>query len=140
MVINELRLNPEQDTLAHLLNRKGYTCDYIANGICGPTRQGVTSSRRTPTARRPLSSGLQWILGAYNFNHGNYNAFYFRDQPQRKEIDGWGPAHFTDLAIQRIEHHADTKQPFAMVVSYSPPHDPWKRDNVPPCVTTAFRT
>lgn len=140
MVVNELRIHPEQDTLAHLLNRKGYTCDYIGKWHLWAAQAGrhkqIENAFCPPG---PYRLGFDGFWAAYNFNHGNYNAFYFRDQPVRKEIDGWGPAHFTDLAIQRIEHHASTDQPFAMVVSYSPPHDPWTKENVPPWWYDRFR-
>jgi arylsulfatase A-like enzyme len=41
------------------------------------------------------------------------------------------PTHFTNLAIDRLKAHALSGDPFAMVVAYSPPHDPFTKDNTP---------
>jgi arylsulfatase A-like enzyme len=133
MAVNELRLNPNHDTLGHLLSAKGYTCDYIGKWHLWANQAGrhkFVGNAFCPPG--PYRLGFDGFWAAYNFNHGNYNAFYFKDTAERHEIEGWGPAHFTDLAIDQLAHHAQTKLPFAMVVSYSPPHDPWAKDNVPP--------
>lgn len=140
MVVNELRLNPNHDTLANLLTAKGYTCDYIGKWHLWANQAGrhrMTENAFCPPG--PYRLGFDGYWAAYNFNHGNYRAFCFHDTPERIEISGWGPKYFTDLAIQRIEHHAETDKPFAMVVSYSPPHDPWTKDNVPPWWYDRFR-
>lgn len=133
MVVNEMRINPNQDTLGHLLTARGYTCDYIGKWHLWANQAGkhkTIASAYCPPG--PYRLGFDGFWAAYNFNHGNYNAFYFRNNDTRKEINGWGPTHFTDLAINRIQHHAEKDEPFAMVVSYSPPHDPWTKENVPP--------
>lgn len=140
MVVNELRLNPNHDALGHLLTAKGYTCDYIGKWHLWANQAGrhqLPENSFVPPG--PYRFGFDGFWAAYNFNHGNFKAFYFRDTPVRKEITGWAPVLFTDMAINRIERHAETKKPFAMVVSYSPPHDPWTKDNVPPWWYDRFR-
>ncbi|MEQ9409928.1 MAG: sulfatase [Fuerstiella sp.] len=140
MVVNELRMNPNHDTLGTLLTAKGYCCDYIGKWHLWANEPG--RHRRTPNAfcpPGPYRLGFNGFWAAYNFNHGNYDAFFFRDTAERQAIQGWGPVHFTDLAVHRIQHHARTQQPFAMVVSYSPPHDPWTRENVPAWWYDRFR-
>ena len=133
VVVNELRLNPNHDCLGHVLTAAGYTTDYLGkwhlwaneagghqrpqNGFCPPG---------------PYRLGFDDYWAAYNFHHGNYSAYYYRDAPKRIGIKGFGPTHFTDRAIERIKQHAKNDEQFAMVVSYSPPHDPWSKNNVPP--------
>ena len=132
MVVNELRLNPNHDSLGHLLTAKGYACDYIGKWHLWANQAGQhksTASAYCPPG--PYRLGFDGFWAAYNFNHGNFNAFYFQDTSERIEIEGWGPQHFTDLAINQIKHHAEAGHPFAMVVSYSPPHDPWTKENAP---------
>ena len=140
MVVNELRINPNDVALGDLLTAKGYSCDYIGKWHLWAAQAGkhkLTENSFCPPGEYRLGFDGYWA--AYNFNHGNYNAFYFRDTDERHEIAGWGPDHFTNLAIEQIEQHAKSKQPFAMVVSYSPPHDPWTTENVPPWWYDRFR-
>jgi arylsulfatase A-like enzyme len=140
MVVNELRINPNHDTLGHLLTAKGYQCDYIGKWHLWASQAG--RHRQTANAfcpPGPYRLGFDGFWAAYNFNHGNYNAFYFRNTPRRHEIDQWGPVHFTNLAIDQLQQHAQQDSPFAMVVSYSPPHDPWTKDNVPAWWYDRFR-
>lgn len=140
MVVNELRTNPNHDSLGALLTAKGYTCDYLGKWHLWANQAGRhkdTNNAFCPPG--PYRLGFDGYWAAYNFNHGNYNAFCFRDSAERININGWGPAYFTDRAIERLAHHARAEQPFAMVVSYSPPHDPWKKENVPEWWYNRFR-
>jgi arylsulfatase A-like enzyme len=132
MVINELRLNPNQKCLGHVLSAAGYETSYLGKWHLWAKELGGHREIRnafTPPGLHRL--GFDGFWAAYNFNHDNYKAWYFRDTPQPHRIRGYGPDHFTDLAIQRIRTHARGGRPFALVLSYSPPHDPWTADNVP---------
>ena len=133
MVVNEMRLNPNHDALGHLLTEKGYTCDYIGKWHLWANQAGhhhLVQNAFCPPG--PYRLGFDGLWAAYNFNHGNYKSYYFRDTSDRIPVEGWAPKTYTDIAIKRLEEHADNEKPFAMVVSYSPPHGPWKQDNVPP--------
>ena len=141
MVVNELRINPNHDGLGHVLSAAGYQTDYIgkwhlwaneagnhmdaANGYCPPG---------------PYRLGFDGFWAGYNFNHRNYQAYYFRDDPERIEIDGYGTEHFTDLALERIRLHAEREEAFALVLSLSPPHPPFEKENVDPASYERFAT
>lgn len=132
MVVNELRLNPNQDCLGHVLTAAGYETSYLGKWHLWANQAGAhraITNAYTPPG--PYRLGFNGFWAAYNFNHDNYNAWYFNDTPEPHHIDGYGPDHFTDLAIERLRAHAHSGKPFALVVSYSPPHDPWTTDNVP---------
>ncbi|MCD6303654.1 MAG: sulfatase-like hydrolase/transferase, partial [Planctomycetes bacterium] len=63
-----------------------------------------------------------------------YNAYYHTDTP--KKIS-YGPGVYepdgqTDLAIDFIRRVGGKGRPFALFLSYGPPHDPWSLKNVPP--------
>jgi arylsulfatase A-like enzyme len=140
MVINELRLNPNQDCLGHVLTAAGYETSYLgkwhlwANELGG---HGKIGNAFTPPG--PYRLGFDGFWAAYNFNHQNYSERYFRDTPEPHRIDGYGPDQFTDLAIARLGAHARSGKPFALVLSYSPPHDPWDAGNVPKAWYDKFR-
>lgn len=132
MVINELRLNPNQDCLGHVLTAAGYETIYLgkwhlwANELGGHEK---VANAFTPPG--PYRLGFNDFWAAYNFGHDNYHAWYFRNTPEPHRIVGYGPDHFTDLAIEQIRARARSAKPFALLLSYGPPHDPWAAENVP---------
>ncbi|MHC4993775.1 MAG: sulfatase family protein [Planctomycetota bacterium] len=133
MVVNEMRLNPNQDTFAHVLGAAGYRTDLIGKWHVWANEAGKhKEARNAYCPPGPYRMGFDSYWAGYNFNHGNYQAYYFLDSPERIAIDGYGPVHFTDLALQRIERHAKNDEPFVMSLSYSTPHDPWIPENVAP--------
>ena len=132
MVVNELRMNPNQDCLGHVLTAAGYETSYLGKWHLWANEFGGHSkivNAFTPPG--PNRLGFDGFWAAYNFNHQNYRAWYFRDTPEPHRIAGYETDRFTDLAIERLRAHAKSNQPFALVLSYSPPHDPWSADNVP---------
>lgn len=133
MVVNEMRLNPNHDTFAHVLGAAGYSVENIGKWHVWANEAGKHQEARNGYCPPgPYRMGFDGYWASYNFNHGNYKAYYYEDGPERIDIDGYGPVHFTDLALERLKVHAEDEEPFAMVLSYSTPHDPWGPDNVDP--------
>ncbi len=132
VVVNELRLNPNHDSLAHVFKRAGYATDHLGKWHLWANQAGrhnqVANAYIPPG---PYRMGFDSFWAGYNFGHQNFNATYFRDTPEPIKIKGFSSTHFTDLAIERISHHAKKGEPFLMTVAYSPPHDPWVPGNVP---------
>jgi arylsulfatase A-like enzyme len=132
MVVNELRINPNQDCLAHVLNAQGYKTGYIGKWHLWAKEAGQhLAIRNAYTPPGPFRLGFNGFWAAYNFNHSNFRAWYFRDTPEPHRIEGFGPDRFTDMAIDFIKERSKAEQPFALIVSFSTPHDPWTNDNVP---------
>jgi arylsulfatase A-like enzyme len=132
VVVNELRISPNHDALAHVFGAAGYDTALIGKWHLWANQAG--GHNRIANAYIPPGPGrlgFDYFAG-YNFGHLNYKARYFLDTPEPINIKGYGAAHFTDLAIDNIKKHAKSDKPFAMVVAYSPPHDPWGANNVPP--------
>jgi len=132
VVVNELRLNPNQDCIAHQLTRTGYACELIGKWHLWAAEAGNHQAVRNAfTPPGPYRLGFDSYWAGYNFNHNNYKAWYFRDSPEPQRIEGFGDAKFVDLAIERVQHHAQRQAPFFLVLGMSVPHDPWNKDNVP---------
>ena len=132
VVVNELRLNPNHDSLAHVFKRAGYATDHLGKWHLWANQAGrhnLVANAHIPPG--PYRMGFDSFWAGYNFGHQNFNATYFRDTPEPIKIKGFSSTHFTDLAIERITHHAKKGEPFLMTVAYSPPHDPWVPGNVP---------
>lgn len=132
VVVNELRLNPNHDSIAHVFKKAGYSCELIGKWHLWANQAGkhaMTENAFVPPGEYRM--GFDGFWAGYNFNHQNYRARYWRDSPEPIAIDGFGSTHFTDLVIDRLNTHAKDDQPFFMMVAYSPPHDPWVPGNVP---------
>lgn len=132
MVINELRMNPNHETIAHVLSKAGYQTDYIGKWHlwANDTKHSDMANQSVPPG--PNRLGFDGYWAGYNFNHQYFKAFYFEDTPERIEVDGYEPDVQTDLAIVRMSKCIRQCKPYALFLNYGTPHDPWAIDNVPP--------
>ena len=134
MVINELRMNPNHRCFGHVLTDSGYETGYIGKWHLWANQAGHHDEAKNsyiPPEMRRYRLGFDGYWAAYNFNHRYYEAFYFKNTPERIWIDGYEPDVQTDLAISFIDDKTQSDRPFALFLSYGTPHDPWGRDNVP---------
>lgn len=133
IVVNELRLNPNHDTIAHVLGSRGYKADHIGKWHLWANEAGHHArAANSYTPPGPYRMGFDDYWAGYNFGHNNFKGRYFLNDAQPVDIKGFTSKHFTDLAIDRINLHAKKHEPFLLTVAYSPPHNPWKESNVPP--------
>lgn len=129
MVVNELNMNPNHRTIAHVLKDAGYNLGYVG-------KWHLNDQHGRPTPRGPERLGFDGLWAAYGFNHRSYHANYYTDsedgKPVKVSLNGkHGPTEFTNIAIDYMNKAAKQEQPFAMFLSWNPPHDPWGQNNVP---------
>lgn len=134
MVINELRMNPHQRCFGHILTDGGYQTAYIGKWHLYANELGHHDEPRNSfVPRGPHRLGFDGKWRAYNFHHDNYGAYYHSETPA-KIFYGEGvyePDAQTDLAIDFLSRATAQDAPFALFLSWGPPHDPWGPDNVP---------
>jgi arylsulfatase A-like enzyme len=138
MVINEIRLNPDHHPrcLAHCLGDADYELGYIGKWHLWANRLG---NHEDPTnsfvPRGPHRLGFDGYWAAYNFHHDYYgeHAYYHEDTPEKIHFPQgtYEPDGQTDMAIDYIKAQANSEKPFALVLSFGTPHDPWVKSNVP---------
>lgn len=138
MVINELRMNPNQRCLGHMLTDAGYNTGYIGKWHLFANELGSHyEPRNSFVPRGPHRLGFDGEWKAFNFHHENFSppAYYHAETPEKI---AYGPGEYeptaqTDQAIDFIGRAARDPEdrPFSLIVSYGPPHDPWGPDNVP---------
>jgi len=134
MVINELRLRTTHRCLGHQLTDAGFQTGYIGKWHLYANQLGHQREPRTSyVPRGPDRRGFDGFWAAYNFHHEYYHVDYHTESPAKIPYgDGvWEPDAQTDLAIDFIRERADDDDPFALFLSWGPPHDPWNDDNVP---------
>jgi arylsulfatase A-like enzyme len=140
MVINELRLSPAHDCFGHVLTRNGYDTAYIGKWHLWANQLGhhdETKNGFVPPG--PYRLGFDQYWAAYNFNHTYNNAPYFRDTPHREIHRQYEPDSQTRMAIDYLKARRGQAKPFAMFLSWGPPHDAWDWANCPPDFTEQFR-
>ncbi|MCA9840240.1 MAG: sulfatase-like hydrolase/transferase, partial [Trueperaceae bacterium] len=131
MVINELRINPNQRCFGHALTDGGYDTCYVGKWHLYANELGNHFDPKNsfvPPGPHRLGFDGEWY--AYNFHHDSYGAYYHKDSPEKiyygdsvYEADAQ-----TDLAIDYLKRKADSSTPFALFLSWGPPHDPWTDD------------
>lgn len=130
MIINESCMNPNHQTIGYALHDAGYRMGYLGKWHLMDQKAGAIPPG-------PARLGFQHcdLWRAYNMGHYNYKGFYWQDDekghPQKTELKGCQTPQWTDMAIDFINQSAGKEEPFALFLSYSPPHSPWSKDNVP---------
>jgi arylsulfatase A-like enzyme len=134
MVINEIRINPNHECFGHVLTKAGYQTGYIGKWhLWANVLEHHYESKNSFVPPGPHRLGFDGYWAAYNYNHRYYGSFYHIDSPE-KIYHGEGvyePDSQTDLTINFINKAAGTDKPFALFLSYGPPHDPWREGNYP---------
>lgn len=136
MVINELRLHPNQRALGHVLSDAGYQTCYIGKWHLYANQLGHhTEPRNSFVPRGPFRMGFDGEWYGYNFHHNSYGegAYYHTESPEKIHYGPgvYEPAAQTDLALDFMRRATQKDAPFTCVLSWGPPHDPWTPDNTP---------
>lgn len=131
MVINELRLSPEHECFGHSLKKAGYKTAYIGKWHMWANQLGhhyQVKNGFVPPG--PYRLGFDEYWSAYNFNHVYVDSPYYRDVPDPIIRKQYEPTGQTDEAIRYLKTTAHGSEPFALFLSWGPPHAPWADANV----------
>lgn len=119
LYLNDLALTTQHRSVAHCLNDAGYATGYIGKWHI----DGRGRSAFTPEDRR---QGFQFWRGL-ECTHDYNRSFYYADTPERMPWEGYEPFPQTRMAQEYLTERAGDKDgdPFAMFVSWGPPHAPY---------------
>lgn len=135
MVINEIRINPNQYCIGHALSDGGYETAYIGKWHLYANEWGNHEDPRNSfVPPGPDRLGFDDYWAAYGFHHEYYapTAYYHEDTPEKIYAEAYEPDDMTDLAMRHLKRlRQNPDKPFAMFLSLGTPHDPWVPENVP---------
>ncbi|MFV0416541.1 MAG: sulfatase [Chthoniobacterales bacterium] len=117
--LNDLRLQTDRPTLGTVLKQAGYQTAYIGKWhLDGPDRGGFIP----PGPRR---QGFDYWAAA-NCSHEYSHSHYYKDSPEPLYWEGYDAIAQTTEAIDYIDRASQKDKPFALVMSWGPPHEPYK--------------
>ncbi|HEY0308062.1 MAG TPA: sulfatase [Acidobacteriaceae bacterium] len=140
MVINELRLSPEHECFGHSLTKGGYQTAYIGKWHMWAAELGhhdLVKNGFVPPG--PYRLGFDNYWAAYNFNHSYFHSPYFLNNATPHIRKQFEPDAQTDVAIDYLKSREHESEPFALFLSWGPPHSPWGLNNVPPEYAELYR-
>ncbi len=135
VVINEIRFNPNQRCIGHILTEGGYETAYIGKWHLYADELGNHyDPKNSFVPKGPDRLGFDDCFAAYGFHHEYFapHAYYHEDGPEKIFADKYEPYAQVDLALRHLKRLSENpEKPFAMFLSIGVPHDPWTPDNVP---------
>jgi len=114
--VNDVLLQHKTPSIADVFNGAGYRTGWIGKWHL----DGHGRSTFIPPERRQGFQYFKALECTHNYNH---SAYYDNDDPEIKYWDGYDVFAQTDDAIAFIRQTAP--QPFFLVLSWGPPHDPY---------------
>lgn len=125
----DIALKEEEHCLSDILKENGYATGYIGKWHLDVPEQNYTST--------PLSGAKNWDAYTppgpkrhnfdfwYSYGADDYHLtpHYWTDTPTQIKVNEWSITHETSIAMDYI--HKNHHQPFALFLSYNPPHSPY---------------
>jgi arylsulfatase A-like enzyme len=117
MVANDLRLRESETTIAEILASQGYRTGFIG-------KWHLDGGKRLPGFVPPGPRRQGFAFWAANeCDHRHFRPTYFRDDDRPITEDRFEPEVWTDRAVEFLKQAGE--DPFFLVVSMGPPHDPY---------------
>lgn len=117
ILVNDIHLPPQPHAFGHAFRDAGYDTGYIGKWhLHGHGR----SSYIPPEYHQGFDF---WHVR--ECNHKYWDSFYFTNEPTKQWWPGYDAQAQTREAQQYIHDHADRDDPFALVLSWGPPHSPF---------------
>ena len=114
--LNDVRLNNDAVSIAEAYDRAGYETGYIGKWHL----DGNKRSAFIPKQRRQGFKFWKALGCTHNYN----NSFYYADENIKLKWDGYDAIAQTREAQRYIREHTEGK-PFALFLSWGPPHAPY---------------
>ncbi|MDO5551005.1 MAG: sulfatase, partial [Lachnospiraceae bacterium] len=127
-----IMLKPQETCIGNVLKDHGYRTGYIGKWHLDASEQNFTSHPEsgardwdayTPPGER--RQGFDYWL-SYGACDEHLDPHYWEDTPKQIRPGKWSAEYETDKAIQFIKASQGKDEPFALFLSYNPPHLPYE--------------
>lgn len=131
----DIMLQPSETGVADVLKQGGYQTGYIGKWHLDNPEKNKSESPEsgakgwdafTPPGPKRHGFDYWYSYGAWDEHMAPH---YWKDTPEKIKVNQWSVEHETDKAIGFIKDRAEDDDPFALFVSWNPPHSPF--DDVP---------
>ncbi len=120
ILTNNMAIADDAETLPRILNEAGYRCGYVGKWHLG----GFPEFRFIPPG--PERAGFDDFWAVWGRSHHYFDSWYTTDTEEKLPSEGYAPDRQTDVAVEYLERRAAAGEPFALFVSYAPPHPPYE--------------
>ncbi|MEC0228498.1 sulfatase family protein [Paenibacillus alba] len=128
----DVMLSPDEVCIGDTLKSAGYETGYIGKWHLDLPEQNLSpepvSGARdwdayTPPGAKRHGFDFWYSYGAYDHH---MEPHYWKDTPDMIEVKQWSLEHETDVALDYIRSKGNGSEPFALFVSWNPPHSPFE--------------
>ncbi len=128
----KIMLKPQEICIGNVLKDSGYQTGYIGKWHLDASEQNFTSNPKsgavewdayTPPGER--RQGFDYWL-SYGADDHHLDPHYWMDDETQIRPGKWSAEFETDKALEFMEERKDSEEPFALFVSYNPPHLPYE--------------
>ncbi|UKS25329.1 sulfatase [Paenibacillus sp. HWE-109] len=128
----DVMLSPDEVCVGDALQSAGYQTGYIGKwhldlpevNLCDEPASGARDwDAFTPPGPKRHGFDFWYSYGAYDHH---LKPHYWRDTPEMIQVEQWSLEHETDIALEYIRSKSDNSEPFALFVSWNPPHSPFE--------------
>ena len=128
----KVMLKPQETCIGNVLKEGGYQTAYIGkwhldaselNFTAHPESGAAGWDAYTPPGER--RQGFDYWL-SYGACDNHLDPHYWADSPKQIRPGKWSAEYETDKALEYLEGHIREEKPFALFLSYNPPHLPYE--------------
>lgn len=139
----KIMLKPQETCIGNVLKDNGFQTAYIGKWHLDSPEQNFEEhplsgaenwDAYTPPGER--RQGFDYWL-SYGADDEHLSPHYWMDSPLQIRPGKWSPEYETDKALAYMESHGRGEKPFALFLSYNPPHLPYEL--VPDCYYEKFQ-
>lgn len=118
-VLNDIALSTTETSIAHAFRDADYDTAYIGKWhLDGP-------DRTAPVPPGPRRQGFEFWMAA-NFEHNYHRSQYTDNDGAVRFWKGWDTEAQTTETIRYLDSRKDNPDPFFLVLSWGPPHHPYR--------------